>query len=112
MIKFQLVILAGASATRILEKRSFHVEGSGGHPSEDAIPDLHDTQFCSDISSWGDVVWTGKITEKCNTTFVKKQKNKSKKVTFSYNRYYLINCTYKITNISLLSGNKTVKPNF
>ena len=81
-LNLQLGILSGVSATRILEKRSFHVEGSGDHPSKDEIPDLHDTQFCSDISSWGDVVWTGKITEKCNTTFVKKQKNKSKKVIF------------------------------
>ena len=48
--------------------------------NDKALPDPHDTQFCTDVSSWGGIEWVGKTIAKCNTTFVKERKEKSETV--------------------------------
>lgn len=65
-----LAILTIASSTKLQHKRN--IEGGYGYKTPDPVgPDLHNSKFCTDISSWGDIEWTGKTIEKCNTTFVK-----------------------------------------
>ena len=70
-----------ASTTNI-HKRSYNVKPPSTAQEEESsdLPHLHNSQFCTDISSWGPIEWTGKTVEKCNTTFTKKQKNQWKKV--------------------------------
>ena len=70
-------------------------EGTTKRPDLD-VQDLHNSQFCTDISSWGDIEWTGKTIEKCNTTFVKKPAVRWEKVIFL--------CTCKVTLLVLFNG--------
>ena len=77
----QLTTIQFAS-TSSPQKRSYDVKPPSNSQGVDSseLPDLHDSQFCTDISSWGPIEWTGKTVGKCNTTFTKKQKNRWQKV--------------------------------
>ena len=70
-----------ATSTKV-QKRSYDVKGlqNTENDNSNGLPDLHNSQFCTDVSSWGTIEYIGKTVEKCNTTFVKKRKNRWKKV--------------------------------
>ena len=77
----QLSILSIVTSTQVQHKRNIADGHYDKRPDLD-VPDLHNSQFCTDISSWGDIEWTGKTIEKCNTTFVKKPAIRWEKVIF------------------------------
>ena len=81
LLIIQLTTIQFARTTS-LQKRSYDIKQPFNAQNVDSseLPDLHDSQFCTDISSWGPIEWSGKTVEKCNTTFIKKQKNRWKKV--------------------------------
>ena len=69
------------ASSKNLVKRSY--DNLGGSRASNHATDLgyiHDTQFCTDVSSWSPVEWVGEQTRKCNTTFVKEKKERSETV--------------------------------
>ena len=52
------------------------------------LVDLHNGEFCVDVSEWGDVEYTPLEREQCDSTFEKKCEMKTEQVTIS--RYHIL----------------------
>ena len=78
--QLQVAIITTVSSKN-LQKRSYdNLDGSRASNHATNFHNIHDTQFCTDVSSWGPVEWVGEQTRKCNTTFVKEKKERSETV--------------------------------
>ena len=61
------------------------------------LVDLHNGEFCVDVSEWGDVEYTPLEREQCDSTFAKKCEMKTEQVIIS--RYHI---SYNISTIKKL----------
>ena len=65
------------------------------------LVDLHNGEFCVDVSEWGDVEYTPLEREQCDSTFEKKCEMKTEQVIISrYHISYNISTNYKKAQIS------------
>ena len=88
-IQLQVAIITTVSSKN-LQKRSYdNLDGSRASNHASNFHNIHDTQFCTDVSSWGPVEWVGEQTRKCNTTFVKEKKERSETVCIS-NQFFRV----------------------
>ena len=62
------------------------------------LVDLHNGEFCVDVSEWGDVEYTPLEREQCDSTFEKKCEMKTEQVIIS--KYHIL---YHISNIKKLN---------
>ena len=66
----------GARNTNFAQQNSY-----SGPPAEDSEPiDLHNKEFCVDVSTYQPVVWVEREAEECETVFVKQCGDKSENV--------------------------------
>ena len=62
-----------------ISRRRADSHGDYSAPSEDSV-DLHNKEFCVDVSSYQPVVWVERDSEECHTVFVKKCEDKQENV--------------------------------
>lgn len=53
---------------------------------QDAVVDLHNSEFCVDVSTYGDVIFEPQTRSKCDSEFVKKCETKSERVSLALDR--------------------------
>ena len=58
-------------------------EGDEEAPEEGAVVDLHNQEFCVDVSTFGPISFEAEPREKCDTTFEKRCETKSEQVRLS-----------------------------
>ena len=64
----------------LIERRAAQQSGYGAPTQENEVVDLHNKEFCVDVSTFQDVVWVERDGEMCKTDFVKQCEDKSENV--------------------------------
>ena len=64
----------------IIDRRAAQQSGYGAPAQESEVVDLHNKEFCVDVSIFQDVVWVERDGEECKTDFVKQCEDKSEEV--------------------------------
>ena len=64
----------------LIERRAAQQGGYGAPAQESEVVDLHNKEFCVDVSTFLEVVWVERDGEMCKTDFVKQCEDKSENV--------------------------------